>query len=161
MKRRFFLSLLIGFFLGRSCAFSATAPIPKNINDLYPPLKTTLPPISSIHSVPSPVVPQPVDFGVCNKFFKLDSQKLFYLTLAGVNANRFVINEIQSKSGYVLFSVGQKQFLASIINIDAKNSMLKITPCNNIYYFPIGVVQNMFKYIDLNINTPIEKLSIL
>lgn len=134
---------LILCFLGRSCAFGATAPV------------QTLP------LAPSPVQPQLVDFGICSKFFRLDSKKLFYLTLASVNANRFKIDEIQSKSGYVLFSAAQKQFLASIITVDSKNSMLKITPCNNIYYFPVGIVQNMFKYIELNFNTPVEKLSIL
>jgi len=111
-------------------------------------------------SIP-PVQPQPVDFGHCSSFFKLDSPRLFYLTLASVNANRFKIDEIQSKSGYVLFTVAQRQFLASVISIDSKTSMLKITPCNNVYYFPIGIVQNMFKYIELNINTPIEKLVVL
>jgi len=111
-------------------------------------------------SIP-PVEPQPVDFGHCSSFFKLDSPRLFYLTLASVNANRFKIDEIQSKSGYVLFTVAQRQFLASVISIDSKTSMLKITPCNNVYYFPIGIVQNMFKYIELNINTPIEKLVVL
>lgn len=130
-------------FCGRSCAEGATAPA-------KPP-----------SPVPSPVQPQSVDFGNCFRYFRMDSQKLFYLTLASVNANRFRIDEIQSKSGYVLFSVAQKQFLASIITIDSKNSMLKITPCNNIYYFPAGIVQNMFKYIELNFNTPVEKLSIL
>lgn len=120
-----------------------------------PTMKTTLPMVTP---APAPVQPQPVDFANCNKFFKFDSQKLFYLTLAAVNANRFSINEIQSKSGYVLFSVGQKQFLAKVIHIDAKNSMLKITPTNNTYFFPIGIVQNMFKYIELNANTTVEKL---
>lgn len=124
-----------------------------------PTMKTTLPMITpSASSTLPPVQPQPVDFSNCNKFFKLDSLKLFYLTLASVNANRFTINEIQSKSGYVLFSVGQKQFLAKVIHIDAKNSMLKITPTNNTYFFPIGIVQNMFKYVELNANTNIEKL---
>lgn len=130
-----------------------------------PTMKTTLPmatstgkPSSGQTPVSSPVQPQPVDFANCNKIFKLDSQKLFYLTLAAVNANRFNINEIQSKSGYVLFSVGQKQFLAKVTHIDVKNSMLKITPTNNTYFFPVGIVQNMFKYIELNANTNIEKL---
>lgn len=143
LNKIFLLIFIMFCFLGRSCSFGATAPI------------QTLP------IVPSPVQPQPVDFGTCFRYFRMDSQKLFYLTLAGVNANRFKIDEIQSKSGYVLFSIAQKQFLASVITIDAKNSMLKITPCNNIYYFPAGIVQNMFKYIELNFNTPIEKLSIL
>lgn len=160
MKRRFFLILLIVFFLENHCAYSATTlgPKIKDIDAKYPPLKTTLPMTAS---APPAVQPQPIDFGVCSKFFRFDSQKLFYLTLAGVNANRFRIDEIQSKSGYVLFTVAQRQYLASIINVDSKNSMLKITPCNNVYYFPIGIVQNMFKYIELNTSTSIEKLSVL
>lgn len=137
-----FLTLVLFCSLGRCCAFGATAPLPPAVQ-------------------PSPVQPQIVDFRYCNKFFKLDNQKLFYLTLASVNANRFKIDEIQSKSGYVLFTVAQKHFLASIINVDAQHSMLKITPCNNVYYFPVGIVQNMFKYIELNINTPVEKLSVI
>lgn len=134
-------SILLAFW--HSCAFGAIAPIPPAIPQA------------------SPIQPQSVDFTNCNKFFKMDSQKLFYLTLASINANRFKIDEIQSKSGYVLFSVAQKQFLASVITIDSKNSMLKITPCNNLYFFPIGIVQNMFKYIELNANTIVEKLSAL
>lgn len=129
-------------FCGRNCAIGAVAPTPA------PP-------------TPSPIQPQPVGFENCFKYFKFDSQKLFYLTLAGVNANRFKIIEIQSTSGYVVFSVAQTQFLASVVNINSQSSMLKITPCNNVYYFPIGIVQNMFKYIELNTNTPVEKLSVL
>ena len=110
---------------------------------------------------PSPIIPQSVDFNDCNKLFKVNEKILFYLTLAGINANRFEINEIQSKCGYILFTAAKKQFLASIIKIDSKKSMLKITPCSNIYYFPPGIIQNMFKYVDLNINTPIEKLKVL
>lgn len=142
MKKRLLVFFIL-CFLGHSCAFGATVPI------------------QTSPSTPSPIQPQPVDFGNCFKYFRMDSHRLFYLTLAAVNANRFKIDEIKSKSGYVLFSVAQKQFLASVITIDSKNSMLKITPCNNIYYFPVGIVQNMFKYIELNFNTPVEKLSIL
>lgn len=142
-KIRFFLIFLIICFLSCTGVFATSAPI------------------QPIPPQPSPVEPQPVDFFCCNKFFKMNSQKLFYLTLASINANRFKIDEIQTKCGYILFTVSQKQFLASVINVDSKNSMLKITPCNNIYYFPIGVVQNVFKYIELNINTPISSLSVL
>lgn len=131
----------------RGCAQGATAP-----------QQIEAKPISAIAT---PVQPQPVSFDSCFKFFRFDSQKLFYLTLASINANHFKVEEIQSKSGYIIFSVSQKNFLASVINIDGKNSGLKITPCNNIYVFPVGIIQNMFKYIELNTNTPIEKLSIL
>lgn len=192
MKKKYLLLLIILLFLGRGCAFGASAPTQthiqtidadfKNIKPISelntsgptkskaaitsnPPAKTIT--TNTIKTTPQtvttaqPTQPQPVDFGLCSKFFKLDKQKLFYLTLASVNANRFEIKEIQSKSGYILFIVGQRPFIASIIKVDATNSMLKITPCNNVYFFPVGIVQNMFKYIELNINTPVEKLSVL
>lgn len=125
------------------------------------PVKSTTPPPGKPLTPPPPVVQQQmVDFANCNKIFKIDSQKLLYLTLSSISANRFTINEIQTRSGYALFSVGQRQFLATIITLDAKNSMLKITPCDENYYFPIGIVQNCFKYIELNINTPVEKLNV-
>lgn len=124
------------------------------------PLPIQAKPIAQAQNV-SPVQPQPVDFSLCNKTFKLDSQRLFYLTLASANANRFKIDEIQSKSGYVLFTVAKKQYLASVLTVSSQSSMLKITPCDNIYIFPVGIVQNMFKYIELNLNTPVEKLPVI
>lgn len=158
MKKRLLLSLLVLCF-GYTGAFGACAPI--NYSAAANSSATAVPPKAAPSSPPAQTQPQPVDFGACSKFFKMDSKKLFYLTLASVNANRFEIKEIQSKSGYIIFTAAQKQFLASIISVDVKNSLLKITPCNNVYFFPVGIVQNMFKYIELNFNTPVEKLSVL
>ena len=109
----------------------------------------------------SQVQPQVIDFNICNKYFKVDNETLFYLTMSGLNENKFTIDEIKSKSGYILFTAAKKQYLASVIKIDAKNSLLKITPCDNMYYFPSGVVTNLFKYIELNSNSPVEKVQIL
>lgn len=146
MKRSFLFCLIVLCLVGRGSAFGASAP--------------QIPEAKPI-SIVTPSVPQPVTFDSCFKFFKFNSQKLFYLTLASINANHFKIEEIQSKSGYVIFSVSQKKFLASVINVDGKNSGLKITPCNNLYVFPVSIVQNMFKYIELNANMPIDTLSVL
>lgn len=163
IKKSCFILLLTWYIFTPGCVLGASAPYPQpigleKINNIYPPLKTTLP---TAVSTTSAVQPQPVDFINCIKYFKMDSQRLFYLTLAGINANRFRIDEIQSQSGYVIFTAAQKHFLANIIPIDTQNSMLKITPCSNIYYFPVGIVQNMFKYIELNVSTPVQKLSVL
>lgn len=145
MVEKFFVFCLIVFCLGvNTSTYGASSTV-----------KTT-----PTAAAPSPVQPQLVDFSQCNKYFKVDAQKLFYLSLASINANRFTIDEIQSKSGYILFSVQKRQYLASVIAIDSKNSLLKITPANNNYYFPIGIVQNFFKYVELNLNTPIEKLGV-
>lgn len=149
VRKTLIILSLICLFTGCASALGASAPIQP----------ITMAP--GISTVPPAIVPQSVSFENCYKYYKMDSQRLFYLTLAGVNANRFRIDEIQSKSGYVLFTIAKKQFLANVITIDSKNSLLKITPCDNTYFFPIGIVQNMFKYIELNVGTPIEKLIVL
>lgn len=105
------------------------------------------------------IQPQEVSFEVCNKMFALDAQKLYYVTLASLNANRFVIDEMQSTGGYILFTANKKQFLANVITIDPKNALLKITPCDNSYTFPPAIVLNIYKYIELNLKTPVERLA--
>jgi len=101
------------------------------------------------------VTSQNVSFETCNKLFNIPAEKLFYLSISSINANRFQIDEIQSKTGYILFTAVNKQFLASIVKIDNTKSILKITPTNNLYYFPPGIVLNIFKYIEVNENTPV------
>lgn len=96
------------------------------------------------------VTVQNVPFEQCTKIFYIDAENLFYLTIAGINANRFQIDEIQSKTGYILFNAVNKEFLASVVKLDSKNSLLRVTPANNVYYFQPGIVLNLFKYIELN-----------
>ena len=100
--------------------------------------------------------PQNVAFENCTKMFPVNKEKLFYLTLSAVTANKFSIDEIQTQNGYVMFSAANNKYLATIAGIDADNSILKITPCNEIYFFPPGVFLGMFKYIELNLNTEIK-----
>ena len=77
------------------------------------------------------------------------------MTLGAVTANKFSIDEIQTQNGYIIFSAVNNKYLATISGIDADNSILKITPCNNIYFFPPGIVLSVFKYIELNLNMQI------
>lgn len=101
-------------------------------------------------SVTSLVTPQNVAFADCTKEYSINQEKLYYLTLASVNANKFTIEELQSKTGYILFKAANKEFLAAVVKLGVNKSMLKITPTNNNYYFAPGIVSNIFKYIDLN-----------
>ena len=100
--------------------------------------------------------PQNISFETCTRIFQTNKEKLFYLTLASLSANRFNIKEIQTENGYVIFNVNKRRYLATVAGIDNKSSMLKITPCDNVYFFPYGIISNTFKYIDLNINTTIN-----
>ena len=98
------------------------------------------------------ITAQNVQFENCTKVFNTDNVSLFYLTIAAINANRFTIDEIQSKSGYILFTAVNKQFLASVSNVNTNQGLLKITPADNNYYFQLGIVLNIFKYIELNLS---------
>ena len=98
------------------------------------------------------ITSQNVTFDNCIKVFNTDNSSLFFLTLAAINANRFDVDEIQSNSGYILFTAVNKQFLATISNVNTSQGLLKITPVDGLYYFQPGICSNIFKYIDLNIS---------
>ncbi len=104
------------------------------------------------------VTSQNIKYTDCNKIFNIDNVTLFHLTISAINSNRFTINEIQSKSGYILFTAVNKQFLATISNVNSNQGMLKITPADGNYYFQPGIIANIFKFIDLNKNTKLENL---
>ena len=103
---------------------------------------TTAPPITT---------PQNIKFEDCINMFPVNKEELFYQTLAAISANKFSIEEIQTANGYVIFSVTNRRYLATVAEINSNNSALKITPCNNTYFFPPGIYLNMFKYINMNI----------
>lgn len=44
--------------------------------------------------------------------------------------------------------------------MDSSRTLLKITPTNNVYYFPPGVVLNIFKYVDVNAGSPVTTLTV-
>ena len=104
------------------------------------------------------ITPQNVNFNICTRTYILPQDKLFYMAIASANANNFDVEEIQSKTGYILFTAVNKQYLASIVKVDDTHSMLKITPTNNNYFFPPGVVLNFFRYIDLYGATPLANV---
>lgn len=105
---------------------------------------------------PSVTTPQNIAFENCTKMFAVNKEKLFYLTLGAVSANKFTVDEIQTNNGYIIFTAAKNKYLATIAGVDSANSILKITPCNDIYFFQPGIIMNMFKYIDLNLNTEIK-----
>ena len=112
--------------------------------------------VAQTQAAPPITVPQNITFESCTKMYAVNKEKLFYLTLAAVTANKFNVEEIQSNNGYVIFSAARNKYLATVAGIDANNSILKITPCNDIYFFPPGIIINMFKYVELNLNTEVK-----
>lgn len=106
------------------------------------------------------ITSQNVHYENCTKVFNTDNVSLFYLTLAAINANRFTVDEVQSKSGYILFTAVNKKFLAMISNVNTNQGLLRITPADNNYYFQPGIVLNIFKYVELNLDKKPENITL-
>ncbi len=160
MERIVKLFLIVSLFFSATEVFSAENPVYiKPLNIQNPTQIKTQPVSQNNYDVNSRTVYQMNSFDNCTKKYNMQEERLFLLSLASINANKFVIKEIQSKNGYILFEVINRQFLLTISRIDSKVAMVKIVPADNNYYFPYGIISNFFKYIDLNLLTPIEKLS--
>ncbi len=98
------------------------------------------------------ITAQNIPYENCYKVFNTDNNTLFFLTLAAINANRFDVKEIQSRSGYIMFDAVNKPFLATVVNVNKNQGMLRITPVDGNYYFQPGIVLNIFKFIELNVD---------
>lgn len=105
-------------------------------------------PLSSIANTTT-AVPQKAELSNCIKTFPVGYEKLFYLTLAGINEYDFVINEIQSKSGYIGFTANKHKYLATIVYVSSQKSMLKVTSYDGKYDFTTDIPNKLFKYVEI------------
>ena len=94
----------------------------------------------------------------CIRLYKLPAQKLYFLALSSVNANKFEILEMQSRSGYILFEADDKEFLLDVMSKDKNYTYIKLTPADNNYYFSPTIPQKIFNYIDVNFNLEVKEL---
>ena len=90
---------------------------------------------------------------LCSKTYKIGSENLFYIVLSALNQYNIKIEEIQSRTGTILFKINAKEFLVSISSKDSQNSYMKIIPADNNYNFSPVVIQKLLSYIDMNNNT--------
>ena len=102
--------------------------------------------------------PANVPFEECTRSYNMPADKLYFLTLNSITANRFETKELQSKTGYIIFKAAGKEFLATVAYYGPNKSILKITPANNTYYFAPGIVSNIFRYIDVYMDEPITEV---
>ena len=93
---------------------------------------------------------QNIPYENCTKIYSISKENLFYLAIAAVNTSKFNIEEIQTQNGYIVFSTGKNKYLITVAGVDDSNSIIKITPCNNLYYFQPVILDSIYKYIDLN-----------
>ncbi len=90
---------------------------------------------------------------LCSKTYQIGSENLFYIFLSALNQYNIKIEEIQSRTGTILFNINSKEFMVSISSKDSQNSYIKIIPADNNYNFSPVVIQKILSYIDMNNNT--------
>ena len=93
-----------------------------------------------------------------SRSYKTSSENLLYLLLAAINEHNYAIEEIQFKTGSVLFKAYQKEFLASIAAKDGYNSFIKIIPADNNYNFSPSLLQKLHIYIESNTGISFQKI---
>ena len=104
-------------------------------------------------------LPSTVSFSACQKIYLKQSEPFFYIVLSSVSKNNYKVEEIQSKNGLIIFKAYNKEFLANITKVDAKTTLLKITPADNNYNFSYSLLDNLFKTIDTDLWQDIYKLN--
>ena len=98
-------------------------------------------------------VPERTDISQCADTFSVNPEQLFYLTLGILNKLNFKVEEVQSKTGTVLFKApNSKEFLITISNKDLQNAFIKILPTDNNYAFSPIIIQNILSMIKENIS---------
>ena len=90
--------------------------------------------------------------------YKTTSENLLYLLLSAINENNYSIEEIQFRTGSVLFKAYTKEFIASVSAKDGYNSFIKIIPADNNYNFSPALLEKLHNYIELNNNTIYQKI---
>lgn len=134
MKKSIFSLLLLSIFIMPQSAFADAVVNPLNT---------------------AKVVSSSSDFA---KSYKTSSENLLYLLLAAINEHNYSIEEIQFKTGSVLFKAYTKEFIASVSAKDGYNSFIKIIPADNNYNFSPVLLQKLHTYIELNNNISFQKI---
>ena len=92
------------------------------------------------------------------KSYKISSENLLYLLLSAINESNYSIQEIQFKTGSVLFKAYSKEFLAFVSAKDGYNSFIKIVPADNNYNFSPILIEKLKNYIELNNTASFQKI---
>lgn len=86
----------------------------------------------------------------CYDTISMNSEQLFYLTLATLNKMNYKVKEVQSKTGTVLFQAYSREFLVTIADKDTNSTFIKILPTDSNYSFSPAIVQNIFEFLKAN-----------
>lgn len=95
----------------------------------------------------------------CNKNYPISADNLYLLTLSAINSTgQYEVIELQSKSGYIMFKILNKNYIATISKEGANTSSIKILPANSDFSSDTSIQKAIFDTIDLNINNIPQKV---
>ena len=82
----------------------------------------------------------------CTKKYNIDVQKAYIISYSAIKNSKYNVIELQSESGYILFSAGNREFLLEASPM-GNDTIIKIVPVdsdmNN-----LSVQENVFKALD-------------
>ena len=107
-------------------------------------------------SIPAPVVVKTTEG--FSKSYKTSCENLLYLLLSALSEHNYSIEEIQFKTGSVLFKAYSKEFIASVSSQDGYNSFIKIIPVDNNFNFSPILLEKLQNFIELNNNINFQKI---
>ncbi len=110
------------------------------------------------NAAPSNVQVKKVVASDFSKSYKISSENLLYLLLSAINEHNYSIEEIQFRTGSVLFKAYTKEFIASVAAKDGYNSFMKIIPADNNYNFSPLLLEKLHNYIETNNSISFQKI---
>ncbi len=84
------------------------------------------------------------------KNFGVSADNMYLTSLSVLNSLNYEILEMQSKSGYILFRTGAKDYIMTITALTPVTSNIKILPANSIYSTGTSVQKTIFDELELN-----------
>ena len=85
-----------------------------------------------------------------SKNFGVSADNMYLTSLSVLNSLNYEIIEIQSKSGYILFRTGAKDYIMTVTALSPVTSNNKILPANSVYSTGTAVQKTIFEQLELN-----------
>lgn len=84
------------------------------------------------------------------KNFGVSADNMYLTSLSILNNLNYEIIEMQSKSGYILFRTGAKDYIITVTALTPVTSNIKILPANSVYSTGTTVQKTIFEKLEAN-----------
>lgn len=84
------------------------------------------------------------------KNFGVSADNMYLTSLSVLNDLNYEIIEMQSKSGYILFRTGAKDYIMTVTALTPVTSNIKILPANSVYSTGTDIQKTVFEKLEIN-----------